>query len=108
MASGAAQVHQSARCQHNHTVAIREDKAIHLWFDVLDLDAREVLQVLHCDLIVEVSNVAHNGVVLHLLHVIQGDDLEVAGGRGENVNLAHDLLNRHHLEAFHARLTALS
>ena len=69
------------RCQDNHTMAIREHKTIHLWLDVLNLDAWEVLQVLHGNLVVKVSNVAHNGVVLHLLHVIQGDDLEVASGR---------------------------
>eukprot|EP00438_Fugacium_kawagutii_P032365 Skav234868 [mRNA] locus=scaffold840:300324:301127:+ [translate_table: standard] len=87
MAGGAAKVDQSARGQDNHTVAVREHKSIHLGFDVLNLDAREVLQVLHGDLIVEMSNVAHNGVIFHLLHVIQSDDLEVASGTGEDVHL---------------------
>mmetsp|Transcript_66956 Transcript_66956/g.105686 ORF Transcript_66956/g.105686 Transcript_66956/m.105686 type:complete len:320 (-) Transcript_66956:273-1232(-) len=104
MAGGAAKVHQSARCQDNHTVAIREDKAVHLRLDVLNLDAREILQVLHGNLVVKVADVAHNGVVLHLLHVIQSDDLEVASGGSENVHLTHALLNGNHLEAFHASL----
>mmetsp|Transcript_70077 Transcript_70077/g.85990 ORF Transcript_70077/g.85990 Transcript_70077/m.85990 type:complete len:320 (-) Transcript_70077:295-1254(-) len=104
MASGAAKVHQSARGQDNHTVAIREHKSIHLWLDVLNLDAGEVLQVLHGNLVIEVANVTHNGVVLHLLHVIQGDDLEVASGGSENVNLSHAFLDSHHLEALHACL----
>eukprot|EP00438_Fugacium_kawagutii_P006072 Skav200573 [mRNA] locus=scaffold917:265418:266189:+ [translate_table: standard] len=86
MASGAAKVHQSARCQDNHTVAVREHKSIDLWLDVLNLDAREVLQVLHGDLIVEMPNVAHNGVIFHLLHVLQSDDLEVASRGSENVH----------------------
>ena len=60
MAGGAAKVHQSARCQDNHTVAIREHKAVHLWLDVLNLDAREILQVLHGNLVVKVADVAHN------------------------------------------------
>eukprot|EP00438_Fugacium_kawagutii_P026114 Skav224742 [mRNA] locus=scaffold3343:99523:100565:+ [translate_table: standard] len=104
MASSAAKIHQSARCQDDHTMAIRENKSIHLWLDVLNLDAREVLQVLHGDLIVKMSNVAHNGVVLHLLHVIQCDDLEVAGGGSKNVHLAYHFLDRDHLEALHACL----
>eukprot|EP00438_Fugacium_kawagutii_P034234 Skav225927 [mRNA] locus=scaffold1500:300165:301133:+ [translate_table: standard] len=86
MASGAAKVHQPTRCQDNHTMPVREDKSIHLWFDVLNLDAREILQVLHGDLVVEMSDVAHNGVIFHLLHVFQGDDLEVASGGGEDVH----------------------
>eukprot|EP00438_Fugacium_kawagutii_P004809 Skav200843 [mRNA] locus=scaffold2131:113208:115127:+ [translate_table: standard] len=104
MASGAAKVHQSARCQDDDTVAIREHKSVHLRFDVLDLDAREVLQVFHGDLIVEMPNVAHNGVIFHLLHVIQSDDLEVASGRSKDVHLTHALLDGHHLEALHACL----
>ena len=100
MASGAAKVHQPARCQDNHTVAIREDKAVHLRLDVLNLDAREILQVIHGNLVVKVTDVAHNGVVLHLLHVIQSDDLEVASGGSENVHLTHALLNGNHLHGF--------
>ena len=106
MAGGTAKVHQSARCQDNHTVAIREHKAVHLWLDVLNLDAREVLQVLHGNLVVEVADVAHDGVVLHLFHVIQSDDFEVASGGSENVHLTHALLNGDHLKSLHARLQA--
>merc|ERR1712203_778576 len=80
VASGAAQIEQAARCQHNHTVAIREDEAVHLGLDVLDLDAWESLKAGHVNLVVEVANVANNGVVLHLLHVLNGDDVKVASG----------------------------
>mmetsp|Transcript_78307 Transcript_78307/g.171637 ORF Transcript_78307/g.171637 Transcript_78307/m.171637 type:complete len:329 (+) Transcript_78307:827-1813(+) len=36
--------------------------------------------------------------------MLEGDDVEVAGGTGENVDLADDLLHGHNLEAFHAGL----
>merc|ERR1712124_217055 len=36
--------------------------------------------------------------------MLQGDDLEVPCGRGENVDLTNDLLHSHHLETLHARL----
>ena len=104
MACGAAQVHQAARGKHDHAVAIGEHESIDLGLDVLHLDAGELLKVLHGDLVIEVADVAHDGVVLHLLHVLQGDDLEVAGGGGEDVNLTHALLDGHNLEALHARL----
>ena len=104
VAGGTAEVHEPARGKNDHAVAIREDEAIHLRLDVLHLDARELLQVLHGNLVVEVADVAHDGVVLHLLHVLQGHDLEVARGRGEDVHLTHALLDGHHLETLHARL----
>merc|ERR1719198_535832 len=80
MSCGTAQIHKTARGKHNDTMAIWEYEAVHLRLDVLHLDAREVLEVLHGNLIVEVADVANDGIVLHLLHVLQRDDLEVASG----------------------------
>merc|ERR1712151_1483253 len=104
VARGAAQVQQSPRREDDDAVAIREDEAINLRLDVLHLNAREVLQLVHLDLVVKVTDVADNGVVLHLLHVLQGNDVEVPGGRGENVDLSDNRLQRDHLEALHASL----
>merc|ERR1712170_42649 len=104
VASGAAKVEETARGQHDHTVSVWEDEAINLRLDVLALDAREALEAGHVDLVVEVANVAHDGVVLHLLHVLQGDDVEVASGRGEDVDLTDNLLHGDNLEALHAGL----
>merc|ERR1712039_982766 len=101
MPSGAAQVQQAPGCKDDDAVAIREDEAVDLRLDVLHLDAREVLQLVHLDLIVKVTDVAHDGVVLHLL---QGDDVEVPSGRGEDVNLSDNGLQRDHLEALHTSL----
>mmetsp|Transcript_27329 Transcript_27329/g.43806 ORF Transcript_27329/g.43806 Transcript_27329/m.43806 type:complete len:281 (+) Transcript_27329:289-1131(+) len=104
VACGAAQVHKAAGGKHNDTVAFGEHKPVHLWLDVLNRHARELLKVLHVNLVVEVADVANDGVVLHLLHVLKGDDLEVACGRSEDVDLVHAVLHGHHLEALHARL----
>merc|ERR1712217_270444 len=99
-----AKVQQPARSKDNDAVAIREDEAVHLRLDVFYLNARATFKFLHLDLIVEVANVANEGVIFHLLHVLQGDDLEVACGGYENVHLADNALHRDNLEAFHARL----
>merc|ERR1712232_102784 len=93
-----------ARGEHNHAMTIWEHEAVHLRLDVLALDAREALEAGHVDLVVEVTDVAHDGVVLHLLHVLQGDDVEVASGGGEDVDLTNNLLHGHHLETLHAGL----
>jgi len=48
-------------------------------------------------LIVEVANVAHNGVVLHLGHVVRHDDVLVAGGGDEDVGGLQHILQGCHL-----------
>ena len=42
----------------------------------------------HVDLVVEVTDVAHDGLVLHACHVLGGDDVLVAGGRDDDVGAA--------------------
>eukprot|EP00444_Apocalathium_aciculiferum_P046763 CAMPEP_0183503414 /NCGR_PEP_ID=MMETSP0371-20130417/5101_1 /TAXON_ID=268820 /ORGANISM="Peridinium aciculiferum, Strain PAER-2" /LENGTH=185 /DNA_ID=CAMNT_0025698523 /DNA_START=41 /DNA_END=596 /DNA_ORIENTATION=+ len=89
MACGAAQIEQASRCKHDDAMAVREDEAVDLRLDVLNLDAWAILELCHLNLVVEVANVADDSIVLHLLHVLQCDDLEVARGGGEDVDLAH-------------------
>merc|ERR1740122_578151 len=85
-------------------MTIWEDEAVDLWLDVLTNDAREALEASHVNLVVKVANVAHDCVVLHLLHVGKGNDIEVASGRREDVNLAHNRLNVSDFKALHASL----
>merc|ERR1712232_300365 len=104
MACGAAQVQQATSCKHDDAMAIWEDEAVNLRLDVLDFYPREGFQLCHFNFIVEVTNVADDCVVLHLLHVIDSDDFEVTSGRRENVNLANHGLQGYNLEALHACL----
>merc|ERR1712166_48946 len=104
MACGTPEVAQTSRCKDNDAMAIWEDKPINLWLYVFDLDAWEALDRIHLDLVVKVTDVANNGVVLHLLHVFQGDDLVVSCARDEDVGLSNDCLDGCYLESFHAGL----
>merc|ERR1719240_1612382 len=104
VASGATQIQQTSAGQNNHTVSIREHEAINLRLNVLNPDALKALESGHVDLVVEVANVADNGVVLHLLHVFESDDVEVASGRSEDINFTHDVFHGHDLETLHACL----
>merc|ERR1712187_859397 len=101
---GATQVEQAPGRKHDDAVSIREDEAVHLRLDVLHLHALHLLKARHVNLIVEVADVPDDCVVLHLLHVLQGDDVKVPRGGGEDVDLAHDRLQSDHLETLHARL----
>ena len=56
------------------------------------------------DLVVEVTDVADDGLILHLRHVVVGDDVLVAGGGHEDVGLAAGVVHGHDAVAFHRGL----
>lgn len=58
----------------------------------------------HVDLIVEVSDVADNGIVLHLGHALSHDDVLVACGGDEDITEVQDILKGCHRVALHGRL----
>ena len=104
VASGASKVEETSLGEDNHAVAVREDPSVHLRLDVVALDAGELGEAKHVDLIVEVANVANNGIVLHLCHVGSHDDVLVACGCHDNVNLRDDSGHLDDAVALHARL----
>merc|ERR1719215_2532607 len=102
MTSRTTQIQQPSCGQDNDSMPIWEYKPVHLGLDVLYLDSSETLLACHVDLVVKMANVADNGVVLHFLHVLQLDDVVIACGGGEDVDLANDRLHGDHLESIHA------
>merc|ERR1712124_132258 len=90
VASGTAQIQQAATSKNNDTVAIREFKAIDLGLDVLNLDAWEALKFSHLDFIVKVADVSHDGIVLHLLHVLKPDNVEVTCCCDKDIHLTNN------------------
>mmetsp|Transcript_2057 Transcript_2057/g.4187 ORF Transcript_2057/g.4187 Transcript_2057/m.4187 type:complete len:421 (+) Transcript_2057:240-1502(+) len=104
VASGTAEVEEAALGEDDDAVAIGEDVLVALR---LDVHARGgLLELRHLDLVVEVANVADDGVVLHLRHVLAGDDVFVAGGGDEDVGivLLDAVLECVDLVALHASL----
>merc|ERR1719231_487970 len=78
VSSGTSEVQQATRREDNDAMTVREHETVHLWLDILHFDPWELLKLFHLDLVIKVSNVADDGVILHLLHVLQGDNLEIA------------------------------
>src|SRR5215472_17417746 len=101
---GVAEVQQAALGQHDDAVAILEGPLVHLRLDDGAADAGRLRQAGHVDLVVEVADVAHDGLVLHPAHVVGGDHVAVAGGGDEDVRRVHHVLERGHLVAVHGRL----
>jgi hypothetical protein len=77
---------------------------VHLGFDGRFLASGIGFQVAHLDLVVEVTDIAYDGLVFHLLHVGPGDHLIAAGGGHEDVADGRGVFHGGHFEAFHGRL----
>ena len=104
MAGGAAQVHQAAFGQHDDAAAGLEGPLVHLGLDVQLGDAGGGLQVVHVDLVVEVTDVADDGFVLHAFHVFAGDDAQVAGAGDVDVAFGQGVFHGGDFKAFHGGL----
>src|SRR6266851_2553638 len=98
---GTAEVHQAPFGEQDDALAVGEDDVVDLRLDVLPL---VLLEAGDFDLVVEVADVAHDGVVLHALHVLVRDDVEVAGRGNEDVRLVRGVIHGHQPVAFHRRL----
>ena len=77
---------------------------VNLRLDVQFLDAGRFVQPVHLDFVVEMADVADDGLVFHLLHVIQRDDFAVARAGDVDVGHAQRLFNGGDFETFHRRL----
>eukprot|EP01002_Notosolenus_urceolatus_P008839 NODE_333_length_2218_cov_2290.191793_g264_i0.p2 GENE.NODE_333_length_2218_cov_2290.191793_g264_i0~~NODE_333_length_2218_cov_2290.191793_g264_i0.p2 ORF type:complete len:691 (-),score=252.53 NODE_333_length_2218_cov_2290.191793_g264_i0:39-2111(-) len=73
----------------------------------LDLLLGNLVQGSNLDLGVKVANVAHNGIVHHLLEVLRGDDVVIASGSHNNVALVNNILHNIHLVALHQSLKGI-
>ena len=101
VARGAAKIHQTAFGQQDDFVAAGQGDVIHLGLDVVPL---VVLEGRHIDFIIEVADVADNGLIFHLHQVLIADHLVVASGRHEDVHLIHHVFQTDNAVALHRRL----
>lgn len=98
VASGAAQVDETALSEEDEVTAVVHEVAVDL-----GLDAGDRLGVLlepgNVDFDVEVTDVANDSVVGHLLEVLTSQDVTAASGGDENLTLGSSLLHGGDLEA---------
>ena len=100
---GAAEVHQTPFGQNEDRMPVGEGELIDLRLDV-GLHGRRLLEARHLDLVVEMADIADDGLVAHPLHVFERDDVAVARTRDEDVALGERALDGLHLEALHGGL----
>ena len=101
MAGGAAQVYQASLCQQDDALAVREDDMIDLGFDFLPL---VIIQRGYVDFVVEMADIADDGLVLHGKQVLMGDHVVIAGGRDEDIRFTANVVHLHHPVTFHSCL----
>jgi len=103
VAGGAAQIHETAGGEDDDALAVLESEAVDLGLDVLKRGAG-LLEAHHVDLVVEMADVADDGVVLHLLHVVEHDDILVTGSGHEDVHVADKVVESVDFESLHQGL----
>src|SRR3989344_4015568 len=99
-----AKIHQPAARKEDDGVSIRENEFVHLRLDGNLFDTGILFQFFHLDLIVEMADVTHDGIVFHLFHMQGRDDIAIAGSRDKNIRFSHDFFYRSDFIAFHSGL----
>ena len=79
---------------------------VHLRLDGELLHALGGVQAVHLNLVVEVADVADDGLVFHLRHVLEGDDVAVAGRRDVKIGGAERVFDGRDFKTFHRGLQA--
>ncbi len=101
MSHGVAKVYQAAFGQQDHAAPARERDFVDLRLDVVPL---QVLQACDLNFVVEVADVADDGTILHRPHVLDGDDVLVAGRGDEDVGARRGVFHGDDFVAFHRGL----
>ncbi|KAJ0949046.1 hypothetical protein HanRHA438_Chr01g0034431 [Helianthus annuus] len=103
--SGTTQVHETTLSQNNDAgLGFGEDPPVGLGFDGDSLNTGVGFKSKHVDFVVEVTDVADDGIVLHLLHVRNHDDVFVTSGGDEDVSFGNYVVQGEDLESFHGGL----
>lgn len=104
VAGGASEVDEAAFCKEVDAVAVREGVFVYLRFDVEALDAGVGFEFGDLDFVVEVADVADDGLVAHAFHVFDADDVAVACGGDVDVAPAEGVFDGEDAVAFHGGL----
>ena len=96
-----AEIDQAALRQQQDALAVREFDFVHLRLHVVPL---EVLQTCDLDFAIEVTDIADDRAVLHLAHMIDGNYVDVARCRHEDVGARGGVVHGDDLVTLHRRL----
>src|SRR5262249_37790663 len=101
VAGGATEIDEPPFGENDQPLAVGKYDLVDLRLDLLP---RIIPQRVDLDLAVEMTNVADDGAVLHLPHVVDRDDVDVAGRSDEDVGDRCRRFHRRDLITLHRRL----
>ena len=101
MAGGVAEIDEAPFGQKDDAFAVGEFDLVDLRLDIVPF---EVAQRRDLNLGIEMADVANDGAVLHRAHVVDGDDVDVAGAGDEDVGAGRGVLHGGDFIALHRRL----
>src|SRR5947209_7996800 len=104
VSGGATEIDEAAFGEQEYLVAIGERVLVHLRLDVGALHAGGGVEEVDLYLVVEVTDVADDGLTLHVLHVVEGEDVHVAGAGDVDVADAERVLDGGDFVALHGSL----
>src|SRR6476660_6439626 len=101
---GTAKVYQTTFGQQEDLMTIRETVFVYLRFDVGALDSFGRVQLFDLNFVIKMSDVRHDGLVLHTLDMFEPDYIEIAGSGDVDVATTKGLFDGVHFVTFHRGL----
>jgi hypothetical protein len=106
MASSTSKVDKTTFSQKDNVVTVLHGETINLGLDVLDgssvsLDPGDI------DFNIEVTNVADDSIILHVLKVLTSDNVTAASGGDKDVTFRNSILHGGDFETFHSSLESV-
>lgn len=100
----ATEVDEAAFREEVDAVAGREGEFIYLRLDIQTLDVGVFFQWGDLNFVVKVTDVADDGLILHLFHVLKANNVAIAGGGDVDVRPAEGVFYTEDAVAFHGGL----
>ena len=104
MSRSTAKVYETPLSEQENGIAGRKRVLVHLRLDIFMNYPRVFYQCLHLNFIIEMTDIAYNGLVIHFFHMFDTDDIAVTRGCHEDVALRQRILKCGHFITFHDSL----
>ena len=103
MPGSTSQIDETPLGENEYRMAVRKGIFVDLRLDGR-LHSTRLFQTCHLNLVVEMADVADDGLIAHLLHVLQCDDVTITCAGNEYIALGQSTLDGLDLEALHRSL----
>src|SRR5450759_442622 len=104
MARCTAKVNQSSLCKNKNRMPVGEKILINLRFYINFYNSFQFVKVINLNLVIEMTYITNYGLIFHLQHMVQGNNISVAGCSHINIPLIESILNCFYLKTFHGCL----